>query len=382
VTRHTAIQDSAPRRPVTSYQTPGALQATRLIAGREVRMKLRSKSFVISTAITILAILAAVVVGGIIGANPPQTTVAAVGSAVAIVEDAGGFAVTEAATVGEAERLVRSGEAEAAVVPDSTASKSGEPGIRVIGLDSAPRGLIAALSVAPEVTVLEPSGQDDGILYLVAVGFGLVFFMSALTFGLTIAQSVVEEKQTRIVEILMSTVPVRVLLAGKIVGNSILAFGQIILIALVAGIGLLATGQNILLADVGPSLVWFVVFFAFGFVLLSSLFAAAAALVSRQEDMGTVTSPIMMLVMIPYFLVIVFFDNPLVLGIMSYVPFSAPVGMPMRIFLGTAQWWEPLLSLAILAAAMVGFVALGARIYANGLLRMGSRMKLSEALRG
>ena len=359
------------------YTTPGVLQATWLVAGREVRMKLRSKSFVISTAITILAILAAVVIGGIAGANPPQTSVAVVGSAAQAVEDAGGFAVTRAATVAEAEDLVRSGDVEAAIVPDVAAS-----GIRVIGLDSTPNDVIGALSVAPEVTLLEPTDQNEGILYLVAIGFGIVFFMSAITFGLTIAQSVVEEKQTRIVEILMSAVPVRVLLAGKIVGNSILAFGQIILIALVAGIGLLATGQDILLADVGPSLVWFVVLFAFGFVLLSSLFAAAAALVSRQEDMGTVTSPIMMLVMAPYFLVILFFDNPVVLGVMSYVPFSAPVGMPMRVFLGTAEWWEPLLSLGILIAATVGFLALGSRIYANGLLRMGSRMKLAEALKG
>ncbi|MBG6055070.1 ABC-2 type transport system permease protein [Salinibacterium sp. CAN_S4] len=361
----------------SNYQSPGALQATWLVASREVSMKLRSKSFVISTAITILAILAAVVIGGIVGANPPQTSVAVVGSAAQAVEDAGGFAITEAATIDAAEDLVRSGDVEAAVVPDP-----GATGIRVIGLDSTPGAVIAALSVAPEITVLEPSGQNEGILYLVALGFGLVFFMSAITFGLTIAQSVVEEKQTRIVEILMSTVPVQVLLAGKIVGNSILAFGQIILIALVAGVGLLATGQDILLADVGPSLVWFVVLFVFGFVLLSSLFAAAAALVSRQEDMGTVTSPIMMLVMAPYFLVILFFDNPVVLGIMSYVPFSAPVGMPMRIFLGTAEWWEPVLSLGILVAATVGFVALGSRIYANGLLRMGPRMKLSEALKG
>jgi ABC-2 type transport system permease protein len=358
------------------------MQATWLVAEREVRMKLRSKSFLISTAITMLAILAGIVIGGIVGANPTQPKIAAVGSAIAVVTETGAFDVVEAATVAEAEDLVRSEAVEAAVVPGPGGSGSGLSDIEVIGFDSAPNSVIAALSQAPKVTLLEPSDQDAGILYLVAIGFGLVFFMSAITFGLTIAQSVVEEKQTRIVEILMSTVPVRVLLAGKIVGNSILAFGQILLIAIVAGVGLLVTGQDILLADIGASLVWFVVFFAFGFVLLSSLFAAAAALVSRQEDMGTVTSPIMMLVMIPYFLVILFFDNPLVLGIMSYVPFSAPVGMPMRVFLGTAEWWEPLLSLGILAAATVGFVAIGSRIYANGLLRMGTRMKLAEALKG
>ncbi|KIQ01628.1 sodium ABC transporter permease, partial [Curtobacterium flaccumfaciens] len=97
---------------------------------------------------------------------------------------------------------------------------------------------------------------------------------------------------------------------------------------------------------------------------------------------GSVTTPVMMLVMIPYFLIIVAYDNPTILGIMSYVPFSAPIGMPMRIFLGTAEWWEPILSLVIVAASVVAVVVIGARVYENALLRTGSRVKLSEALRG
>ncbi|MDQ0728042.1 ABC-type Na+ efflux pump permease subunit [Microbacterium sp. W4I20] len=104
-------------------------------------------------------------------------------------------------------------------------------------------------------------------------------------------------------------------------------------------------------------------------------------MVSRQEDIGSTTTPITMLVMAPYFLVIFFNDNPVVLTIMSYVPFSAPVGMPMRLFVGEAQWWEPLVSLVILAASCVAAIAIGAKIYENSLLRMGSRVKLGEALR-
>ena len=88
----------------------------------------------------------------------------------------------------------------------------------------------------------------------------------------------------------------------------------------------------------------------------------------------------MVLIMLPYILVILFNDNPLVLGIMSYVPFSAPVGMPMRIFLGTAAWWEPLASLALLLLTTVVVIAVGSRIYSNSLLRTGSRVKLKDAL--
>ena len=99
------------------------------------------------------------------------------------------------------------------------------------------------------------------------------------------------------------------------------------------------------------------------------------------EDTGAVMTPAMMLVMLPYFGVVFFNDNPLVMTILSYVPFSAPVGMPVRLFFGEAQWWEPLISLAVLAAAAAVVVLVASRIYANSLLRMGSRVPLREALR-
>ncbi|NLA09381.1 MAG: ABC transporter permease, partial [Microbacteriaceae bacterium] len=140
--------------------------------------------------------------------------------------------------------------------------------------------------------------------------------------------------------------------------------------------------QAALLQGLGAPIVWFAIFFLFGFILLASLFAAAAAMVSRQEDIGSTTMPLTMLIMAPYMLVILFNDNPLVMSIMSYVPFSAPVGMPMRLFLGEAQWWEPLLSLVILLATCVAAIWVGAKIYENSLLRMGARVKLGEALRG
>jgi ABC-2 type transport system permease protein len=178
----------------------------------------------------------------------------------------------------------------------------------------------------------------------------------------------------------MSAVPVRALLAGKVLGNSILAFGQIAIIAALAIIGLTITGQSELLSLLGAPVLWFVVFFVLGFVLLAALFAATGSMVSRVEDIGATTTPVTMLVMIPYFLVIFFYNNPVVLGIMSYVPFSAPVGMPVRLFLGDAQWWEPLLSLAILAVTALGTIVLGSKIYENSLLKLGGTVKWRDAL--
>ena len=362
---------------MTRYQTPSFLPATRLVAEREIRMKLRSRSFLISTGILMLLVLGSVIVAGFTGANPSLTKVAAVGTAVAVAEESGVLDVTEVGTAEEAKALVEDETADAAIVPDSAS----ETGFTVIGLDAAPGDVISALSITPAVELLDPASTDAFLAYIVSIGFGLVFFMAAITFGQTIAQSVVEEKQTRVVEILMTAVPVRVLLAGKIAGNSLLAFGQILAIAIVAGVGMLATGQDLLLADIGPSIIWFVVFFAFGFIMLAALFSATASLVSRQEDLASAISPVTTLVMAPYILIILFNTNDLIVGIMSYVPFSAPVGMPMRVFLGTAEWWEPWLSLGVLLAFTAAIVAVGARVYENGLLRMGAKVKLLDALK-
>ena len=359
-----------------TYTSPSTSTATWLVAEREIRMRLRSKAFVISTVVLMAAVLLSIVIGNIVATNGEATKVAAFGPAVAIAEQTDAFDVTTVSGVDEAKKLVLSGDVDAAIVPD----ESSATGVKVLGLDSPPSDVLSAMSITPSFELLGEEGQNPFLIYLVSFGFGFAFFLSAITFGQIIAQSVVEEKQTRIVEILMATLPVRVLLAGKIIGNSLLAFGQILAIAAVAGVALLATGQDIILAELGPSLVWFIVFFAFGFLMLAALYAAAAALVSRTEDLGSALTPVTMIVMIPYFGVIFFKDNPVILTIMSYVPFAAPVGMPMRVFLGTAEWWEPFLALVVLIATTLVVIVFASRIYANGLLRMGGRVKLSEAL--
>jgi ABC-2 type transport system permease protein len=365
---------SAPRDRIT----PRFADTVALVAGREIRMRLRSKAFVISTAVLMLAVLVSVVLASVFGAQAETTKVAVVAGAADAVADAEGLEPVAASDDDEAERMLRAGDVEAIVAP----AASDPLGITVIGLDQEPSQVVSALALRPTVELLEPAAVDPGLAYLVAFGFGIVFFMSALTFGTTIAQSVVEEKQTRIVEILLSTVSARALLTGKVVGNSVLAFGQIIAIAVLAILGLVLTGERVLLGGLGSSVIWFVVFFAVGFVMLAALFAATAAMVSRAEDIGSVTTPVTMLVMIPYFLVIFFNDNPVVLTVMSYVPFSAPVGMPMRVFLGDAAWWEPFVSLAILVATTALAVGVGERIYSNSLLKTGARVRLAEALKG
>ena len=364
---------------IVTTDKPGFARSVWLVTEREVASKLRSKAFVVSTLLLFAAALAGVIWGGFAAQSPSETPVAVTAETRAVLDGVPGVAATVADTPDAARSLVKAGTVDAALVPSSG---DGSFGFTLVAKDSVPRGLVALLSVSPPVELLDTGGVDPVLRSFIAIGFGVVFLLGAATFGSTIASSVTEEKQTRVVELLISAVPVRALLAGKVVGNTILAMAQILVLAAIAIVGLSVTGQSGVLSALGAPILWFAVFFLFGFVLLAALFAAAGAMVSRQEDLGSTMTPLTMLVMAPYVLVIVFNDNPAVMAVLSYVPFSAPVGMPMRLYLGDAQWWEPLLSLVILLITCGLAILAGARIYRTALLRMGARVTLAEALRG
>ena len=366
----------APHQP----SAPSDWQSIWLVTEREIGSKLRSKAFVISTIILFAAALIAIVWGGFAAQQDNATPVAVTSDTANVVEGRDDVDLTTADSADAAIELVRDGDADVAIVPDADAV--GPFDYKLVVKDTPPEALLQSLSVTPNVEILDTDATSFWLRYFVALGFGVVFLMAASTFGGTIAQSVVEEKQTRVVEILISAIPVRALLAGKVIGNTILAMAQIVGFVAIAIVGLTVTGQSAVLTGLGAPLVWFAIFFFFGFVLLASLFAAAGAMVSRQEDIGSTTTPLTLLVMAPYFLVIFFNDNPVVLSVMSFVPFSAPVAMPLRLYLGDAMWWEPLLSLVILIATCAGAILVASRIYSNSLLRMGARVKLSEALAG
>ena len=246
-------------------------------------------------------------------------------------------------------------------------------------------GVEASVNYATEkATARTYNGTDAAdpmALYFIGLGFGLVFFMSAMMFGMTMAQSVVEEKQTRIVEILLSTISTRALLTGKILGNTVLAFAQVVAYAAVALIGLAVNGGRLNLDGLGLPIVWFVGLFLLGFVMIAALYGAAASLVSRQEDIGTSTTPVTMMVMFPYFAIIALSSNPTALHVLSYIPFSAPVSVPMRVFTGDATWWQNSVSVLILAASVVIALWFAAMVYERSILRTGKALTWREVLR-
>lgn len=352
----------------------GFAAATRLVAEREMKTLLRAKGFWIGLAVIVIGLFAISILPGVFGGG--DTKVAAVGPDAAAVLTDSGLEVREVADVAAAEALIRSEEVEAAVVPDATGDSV--TGVRVLALSDPPTDVLAALRTAPPVDLLDPAEVGQGPRQLAIMVFSLVFLMFGMS-GAAIAQSTVTEKQTRIVEILVATVPVRALLAGKILGHSLLTIGQVVVIAVAAPIALRLGGQSELLSLIAPALGWFVPFLVLGFVLLASMWAVAGSLVSRQEDLGSSMGLVMILVMGPYFGVMFFSDNVTVLTVLSFVPFSAAIAMPVRLFTGEAAVWEPLLSLGLLAASVVLIVLLASRVYSGSLLHTGGKMALAKA---
>lgn len=356
--------------------------AVGLVAGREMKVKMMSKAFVVTTTIMLGLLLLAVLVGPRLGdlfggddTGERVAVTAETSPAVGALGDAYDPQTVDSADA--AREAVRTGDVEAAVIPD----EASPAGIAVVGLDSAPNGLVQALSTSPAVELLDPNAPNPTLQYFIAFGFGIVFFMIAITYGQQIAVSVIEEKQSRVVEILLAAIPAKAMMAGKVIGNSAMALLQVALIAGVLLLGMQINDAVLPLDGLGAPILWFVLLFAIGFVMIASLYAAAASLVSRQEDIGSTSMPVMMLIMLPYFAVIFFNDNPEALRIMALVPFSAPVATPLRVFMDQGEMWEHLLSLGILIAATALAIWFAAKIYERSILRTGKALKWSEALR-
>uniref|UniRef100_UPI0008386500 ABC transporter permease n=1 Tax=Piscicoccus intestinalis TaxID=746033 RepID=UPI0008386500 len=222
-------------------------------------------------------------------------------------------------------------------------------------------------------------GEAQAVNRIAGAVFAMLFYIASVMFGMAIASSVVEEKQSRIVEILATAIPLRQLLVGKVLGNAALAMGQLVLFVGVALVGVSFTDSGAMLPGLlGPS-AWFLVFFAVGFMALACVWAVCGSLASRTEDLQATTMPMTMLLV-----------GLLLLGLMgsgttqviaSYVPIASVVTMPARLLAGTAAWWEPVLSLALTLAAAAALIAIAGRIYRRSLLQTGGRLSLRQALR-
>jgi ABC-2 type transport system permease protein len=217
----------------------------------------------------------------------------------------------------------------------------------------------------------------------------ILIFITVITYGTWVAMSVAEEKSSRVMELMLSAATPRQMLAGKVVGTGGAGLTQYagILAAGLAGIVLQGPITEAILGRGGGDapalpgltpevLVLFVAFFALGFALYALIYAAAGSLVSRQEEVQQVVTPLTFLAMSGYFAAIFAAtagSSALWVIFFSYFPFTSPYVMLVRMVDGTVQPWEPLLSLVILVPSVLAMLVVAARVYSAGVLLYGQR---------
>lgn len=392
-----------------------SVRAIGLVALREILTRATSKAFIWTTLIIVIAIVG----GGLIlsataPTEPPARSLGVTGATVALTPGLQGAAtaasialdVEAVDTVAAGEEMVRDGSLDALL--------TGEPGALVLtvdrGLDPALDAVVSLLTqeqaVAAEIVALggdpadvtsaiaasrpqvraigEASDLDEGQL-LTGMLSGVLIFIAITITGQMVTQGVVEEKTSRVVELLLATIRPWELMAGKVAGIGAIGLLQLLLVTGAGSATALATGVlDQTGVDLGATVGWVLVWFLLGYVMYASVLAAAGALVSRQEDVQAVVFPVLMFLMIPYFLgVSVAITDPAspLIANLSLVPLFSPILMPIRIAQGTAEAWQVGLAVGLSVAIVPLLVWIAGRVYANAVLRTGARVPLREALR-
>jgi len=390
------------------------LETLRLVAGREISTRIRSRAFLWTTGLLVVAIVGGGLVLDLALGSPTAATVALTPQTEPLAQP-----LQDIARAGEesvevvrlpddaaAEASVRDGDVDAALTGDPadfTVVVRSEPGAAlyslltvlrqqaalgsaVTELGGDPTAVAAELAAATlDVRALDPAPERDGGQIAAGYVAGILLFLALQTTAQLVSQGVVEEKSTRVVELLLSTIRPWQLMAGKVLGIGVIGLIQVlVVISAAAGTALALDLLDASGLDLGSTVVWALAWFVLGFVMYALALAALASLVSRQEDVASVTAPVLLLMIIPYVIgisIAPWDPTNTIVVVLSYVPFAAPLVMPMRIALGTVETWQVLASFA-LSAALVPLLVWGAgRIYLNAVLRTGARVRLRDALR-
>lgn len=378
-----------------------------VVALREVETKVKDKAFVISTLVTLLLIVGSIAASAFFANRNTEYSV--------VATDELSYQVLQGAqdehpddvslTISQTDAAAAEQQLSAQEVDATLSSGNGGKDFTLTGsdgVDAQLQDLISSsmttlltdqllsqagidssqLPTADElkVTQLEGDSERTAMVRAMAFLFSFLFYMAALLFGMPIANSVIEEKQNRVVEILASTIRLRQLLAGKIIGNVILAMVQLLLF-ISAGllVAYLTPGEIPFLGVVAQVAGWFVVFFLGGFLVLAGIWAALGALATRTEDLQQSTGPVVGALLAVLFIGIYAKGSFLVMA--SYVPIVSSVAMPIRLLSGDVALWEPLLSLAILLAACWAVLLFSERIYRRAVMHTGGTLTLRKALK-
>ena len=382
-----------------------------LVALREIRERGRSRGFLAGLVVMIVIVVAAIVLPDVVGSSAGTRDVGLTGAAPealprAITDQGDAVDVTVRVhrydDVASGEQAIRDKDVDMLVVDALRLEWRGKPdeqlravvtgAIQLVavqeraanaGID--PDELLALVAPVPvenvELGSTAGRGPDDEMAAFIMT---VLLFMAIVIYGNLVLTGVVEEKASRVVEVLLARMPARNLLAGKVAGIGLLGLAQLVVTALAALVATLAVGAADLPAVSGGVLAWVVVWFVLGYALYAMVYGALGALASRTEDAQSVAGPV------TYLLVVAFWASFMAISanphsswsqLLSLFPATAPLAMPGRIALGAAAWWEPLLAVALTLAAIAGLVVFAGRVYTGGVLHTGPRLKLRDAWR-
>ena len=395
-------------------RTLSGRRAVWLVMKRELNTRLRTRSFVIGTAVLLVLLLGYVVFQTSLAGSADKNTVGLTGQAIGIARQL----QTEAAHPGreittvvvtdpaEGRQKVEDGDFDALVSGSAaqltaTYKSSLDDQLRRV-LDQVAQqqvldGVLSSAQLEPAEVMARVNGthvQDDPIspepadhTQRLVVGLIVAFllYMSIITYGMMVAQGVVEEKSSRVVEILLASVRPWQLLLGKVIGLGLVGLTQLVILGRGRAGAASVTGVFTLSGFATGTLLWGLLWYLLGFLLYATIYGALGSLVSRQEDTQSVVTPLNIILIVGFIAGInLLLQDPAgaAAKVLSLIPLLSPILMPARISTGAAAGWEIALSLGLTVALVALLTWLGGKIYGNSVLRIGSRIKLSEALRG
>lgn len=282
-----------------------------------------------------------------------------------------------------------------------------EARLREIGAPEEAFRVLGERVVLRSVVLTESGEAPDAAWLYTGLGYALGFlvYVAVFVYGAMVMRGVIEEKASRVVEVIVSSVRPGELMAGKVLGIGLAGLTQLAAWALLLAGGFAAAGPLVFLAtgtaagapeaalqhlDVGaltwPPVSFFVAFLGYflgGYLLYAGLFAAVGSAVETEADAQSLQVPVSIPVVLPVLCLPFVADDPgsALSVVLSLVPFFAPILMPVRIAAGAVPAWQVVASLVLLALAFAGALALAARIYRVGILRYGKRASLRDLAR-
>ncbi|HEX3706706.1 MAG TPA: ABC transporter permease [Mycobacteriales bacterium] len=402
------------RAPRHGFSLPAPSSGIGLVADREIRQRLRGRTFRVTTLITLLAVGAAIVIPTIGHGGADKSKVAItgtltaqeqsvirtagrqVGATVEILDEPSSEAAIADVRHGKVDLAVLAGEQvivdhALTASDDSTEAQAArtialllarDNAVTTAGLTPQQIATIGHIQPLPIRGLTSPKGGSSSDQGTATIGLILLFFMLS-QYGTWTLIGVMEEKASRVVEVLLAAVRPTQLLGGKVLGIGTLVFGQAtILVGFALGLGA-AVGSNVLTGTSPSVLVAILGWLVLGYGFYSWVFAAAGSMVERQDQVQALIFPITIPLLVGYVASVTAVGTEhasAFVTALAYLPPTAPFAMPALVAVHAVTWWQLTLSALLSVASTVAMARLAAKIYQRAVLRTGGRVPLRDVI--